>query len=79
MHYGERLLLSTHVLKRRFGRKKKTAVPGFKSPGSGLIFFIAFYNGGERGIRTPGTVAGTLVFKTSALNRSAISPRSGAI
>ena len=31
-------------------------------------------NGGERGIRTPGGVTPTLVFKTSAFNRSAISP-----
>ena len=29
---------------------------------------------GRRGIRTPGTVTRTLVFKTSALNRSAIRP-----
>src|SRR5690606_22349056 len=31
--------------------------------------------GGERGIRTPGTVSGTAVFKTAAFDRSAISPR----
>ena len=31
-------------------------------------------NGGERGIRTPGPVARSLVFKTSALSHSAISP-----
>ena len=30
--------------------------------------------GGERGIRTPGTLAGTTVFKTDAIVRSAISP-----
>ena len=31
--------------------------------------------GGERGIRTPGTLPGTVVFKTTAIDRSAISPR----
>ena len=31
-------------------------------------------NGGERGIRTPGTRWGTAVFKTAAFDRSAISP-----
>jgi hypothetical protein len=31
-------------------------------------------NGGERGIRTPGEFHPTTVFKTAALNRSAISP-----
>ena len=30
--------------------------------------------GGERGIRTPGAFGASLVFKTSAINRSAISP-----
>ena len=30
--------------------------------------------GGERGIRTPGSVARTTVFKTAALDHSAISP-----
>src|SRR5688572_15920177 len=30
--------------------------------------------GGERGIRTPGTLSGSTVFKTAALNHSAISP-----
>ncbi len=29
---------------------------------------------GERGIRTPGTRKGSTVFKTAALDRSAISP-----
>ena len=32
-------------------------------------------SGGERGIRTPGTLPGTAVFKTAAFDRSAISPR----
>src|SRR5712692_1860662 len=31
--------------------------------------------GGGRGIRTPGTLAGTVVFKTTCLNRSHIPPR----
>src|SRR5687767_13415123 len=31
--------------------------------------------GGERGIRTPGTVSGSVVFKTTAIDHSAISPR----
>src|SRR5437870_13353605 len=30
--------------------------------------------GGGRGIRTPGTVAGSVVFKTTAIDRSAIPP-----
>ena len=38
---------------------------------SSLIFFV----GGERGIRTPGTLSGSTVFKTAAFNHSAISPR----
>jgi hypothetical protein len=33
--------------------------------------------GGGGGIRTPGTVSRTLVFKTSALNHSATPPRTG--
>ncbi len=32
-------------------------------------------NGGERGIRTPETLAGLTVFKTVAFDHSAISPR----
>ena len=35
---------------------------------------IVYKNGGEGGIRTHGTVAGTLVFKTRALNHSTTSP-----
>ena len=35
---------------------------------------IVFKYGGEGGIRTHGTVAGTLVFKTRALNHSTTSP-----
>ena len=31
-------------------------------------------NGGGRGIRTPGTVSRTAIFKTAAFNRSAIPP-----
>ena len=34
-------------------------------------------NGGGRGIRTPGTLSGSTVFKTAALNHSAIPPRAG--
>jgi hypothetical protein len=30
--------------------------------------------GGERGIRTPGTLPGSVVFKTTAIDHSAISP-----
>ncbi len=29
---------------------------------------------GERGIRTPGTIAGTTVFETAPINHSGISP-----
>ena len=35
---------------------------------------LAYKYGGEGGIRTHGTVAGTLVFKTRALNHSTTSP-----
>ena len=35
---------------------------------------VAYKYGGEGGIRTHGTVAGTLVFKTRALNHSTTSP-----
>ena len=35
---------------------------------------LKFYNGGEGGIRTHERVAPSLVFKTSAFNRSATSP-----
>ena len=35
---------------------------------------FAYKFGGEGGIRTHGTVAGTLVFKTRALNHSTTSP-----
>ena len=38
-----------------------------------LNSFVYIY-GGEGGIRTHGTVAGTLVFKTRALNHSTTSP-----
>ncbi len=31
-------------------------------------------NGGGAGIRTPGTLSGTAVFKTAAINRSATPP-----
>jgi hypothetical protein len=34
------------------------------------------WNGGEGGIRTPGTLSGTPVFKTGAINHSATSPGS---
>jgi hypothetical protein len=36
-------------------------------------------NGGGRGIRTPGTVSRTAIFKTAAFNRSAIPPRTSII
>ena len=32
-------------------------------------------SGGGRGIRTPGTLSGTAVFKTAAIDHSAIPPR----
>ena len=32
-------------------------------------------NGGGRGIRTPGTLSGTTVFKTAGINRSPIPPQ----
>ncbi len=36
-------------------------------------------DGGERGIRTPGGVSPTVVFKTTAIDHSAISPRDGTL
>jgi hypothetical protein len=36
--------------------------------------FAIELNGGEGGIRTPGTLSGTPVFKTGAINHSATSP-----
>ena len=44
--------------------------------GSGLFPYtgLSLVIGGESGIRTHGTVAGTTVFKTILLNHSSISP-----
>lgn len=43
--------------------------------GIGRIFKVSYANMcGESGIRTHGDIAATTVFKTVALNRSAISP-----
>ena len=36
---------------------------------------LEFNSGGERGIRTPETLAGLTVFKTVAIDHSAISPK----
>jgi hypothetical protein len=36
--------------------------------------YLALFGGG-RGIRTPGTLPGTVVFKTTAIDHSAIPPR----
>jgi hypothetical protein len=38
-----------------------------------ISYFIQRY-GGRRGIRTPGTVSGSAVFKTAAFDHSAILP-----
>jgi hypothetical protein len=38
---------------------------------------LCHLSSGERGIRTPGSVTGTTVFKTAAFDRSAISPLAG--
>jgi hypothetical protein len=41
------------------------------------LFFhnvLVNFNGGGRGIRTPGTVSRTVVFKTTAIDHSAIPP-----
>ena len=45
---------------------------GGKNAGISLQLGLA---GGEGGIRTPGTLSGTPVFKTGAINHSATSPR----
>jgi hypothetical protein len=39
-----------------------------------MIPIIQEKYGGGRGIRTPGTVSGTVVFKTTRFNRSRIPP-----
>ena len=43
---------------------------------TGIFIRNAKLHNGEGGIRTHGTVSRTLVFKTSALNHSATSPKS---
>ena len=40
-----------------------------------LAMFKELKVGGGRGIRTPGTLPGTVVFKTTAIDHSAIPPR----
>ncbi len=42
-----------------------------------LLNCLGSGNGGGRGIRTPGTLTGTTVFKTAGINRSPIPPRLG--
>ena len=46
-------------------------------PSQAQRFFVVFVtnSGGRRGIRTPGTREGPLVFKTNAIVRSAILPQ----
>jgi hypothetical protein len=41
------------------------------------LFFLLGESGGERGIRTPGTLTGTTDFESAAIDHSAISPRPG--
>src|SRR5437667_4583719 len=41
----------------------------------GLLGSLVIVTGGGRGIRTPGTVPRTVVFKTTRFNRSRIPPR----
>ena len=45
--------------------------PGYATSPHFLTFAVP---GGGRGIRTPGDITATVVFKTTALNRSAIPP-----
>jgi hypothetical protein len=47
--------------------------PVHETPQLTLSFWLII--GGGRGIRTPGTVAGSVVFKTTAIDHSAIPPR----
>ena len=49
---------------------------GSESKDSGRLWTIY---GGGRGIRTPGTLSGTTVFKTAGINRSPIPPRLGKV
>ena len=50
---------------------------GFQSSSSRTAKWFSTYElcGGGRGIRTPGTVSGTAVFKTARFNHSRIPPR----
>tara|TARA_Y100000310_G_scaffold342747_1_gene447226 strand:+ start:927 stop:1217 length:291 start_codon:yes stop_codon:yes gene_type:complete len=54
-------------------RNGRSAAPEVGQAGSGWRADFAI--GGERGIRTPETLAGLTVFKTVAFDHSAISPR----
>jgi hypothetical protein len=47
---------------------------GWRAMSEALGLAWAESNGGGRGIRTPGTVPRTAVFKTAAIDRSAIPP-----
>ena len=57
---------------------QKSYVSNKKDPQKGhkhsTVKFYYCFGSGEGGIRTHGTVAGTLVFKTRALNHSTTSP-----
>jgi hypothetical protein len=65
--------------RRRFRIFRPLRNPSFKSKRSlsheiGTRDLLRRGNGGGRGIRTPGTLAGTTVFKTAGINRSPIPP-----
>jgi hypothetical protein len=55
-------------------RAKTQRTPEQEAGGSSLCYLQ--HSGGRRGIRTPGTREGPLVFKTNAIVRSAILPSS---
>ena len=69
----EQSVLSSPVCLRNYREKWASfAYFGGKNAGISLQLGLA---GGEGGIRTPGTLSGTPVFKTGAINHSATSPR----
>src|SRR5882672_1448205 len=49
---------------------------GYQGPERRLPHYSQVNNGGERGIRTPGTLASSTDFESAAIDHSAISPRS---
>jgi hypothetical protein len=64
--------IPTGLLESELFGHEKGAYFGVKGGGISLFLRLA---GGGRGIRTPGTLSGTAVFKTACFNHSHIPPR----